>query len=447
MIKLTKATIYKYKCIEDTQEFVVEPDITVLVGMNESGKTSILEALSKVNYFEDDDIFNFNLSHDYPRKQKKTIDKSGEDPEAVELEFEIDDALANKIALDVGVSPTSSKFTITKKYAGGKTVGINWIPTTTFISTKVKTLKLKSKTVIDGLSKIGTDGTADFDSYIKSLPAEILQDELESVKTLKKYFSNMDNGWARIPIDGYIYTTYLSPNLPKFMYYDDYYMLPSRVKLNNIEKSKPTDPAEKTAKALLELADIDVAKVVQSNSFEDFIAELEATQAIISDELFKYWSTNNNLEILFQIDKVEETDNRNNTHIVEHVLDIRVKNRRSGVSLPLGNRSKGFNWFFSFLVWFKKIQENKANTYVLLLDEPGLNLHAKAQNDLLRFLTDLSANYQIVYTTHSPFMIETTKLNQVRTVVAQEDGTHISESIQEKDPNTLFPLQAALGYD
>ena len=231
------------------------------------------------------------------------------------------------------------------------------------------------------------------------------------------------------------------------MYYDDYYMLPSRVELNNIETSTSNDPAEKTAKALLELADIDISKVIQSDNFEDFIAELEATQAIISEELFKYWSTNKNLEILFQIDKVEETDSRNNTRIVKRVLDIRVKNSRSGVSLPLENRSKGFNWFFSFLVWFKKIQENKDNTYILLLDEPGLNLHAKAQNDLLCFLNDLSVNYQIIYTTHSPFMIESNKLNHVRTVVEKEDGAHISESVQEKDPNTLFPLQAALGYD
>lgn len=161
----------------------------------------------------------------------------------------------------------------------------------------------------------------------------------------------------------------------------------------------------------------------------------------------KYWTTNKNLKILFNIDKVEQTDNRNNTRIVDHVLDIRVQNQRSGVSLPLSNRSKGFNWFFSFLVWFMKIQENRDDTYILLLDEPGLNLHAKAQNDLLRFLCDLSGNYQIIYTTHSPFMIETEKLNQVRTVLEKDDGTHISESVQEKDPNTLFPLQAALGYD
>lgn len=47
MIRLVKATINRYKCIEKEQSFDVEDNITVLVGMNESGKTSILESLSK----------------------------------------------------------------------------------------------------------------------------------------------------------------------------------------------------------------------------------------------------------------------------------------------------------------------------------------------------------------------------------------------------------------
>jgi predicted ATP-dependent endonuclease of OLD family len=162
------------------------------------------------------------------------------------------------------------------------------------------------------------------------------------------------------------------------------------------------------------------------------------------------------LNITFQIDKVEKSEQRNvptnygqqqvtDVKIVEHVLDIRVKNK--GVSLPLKNRSKGFNWFFSFLVWFKKIQEDQNSNYILLLDEPGLNLHASAQADLLRFLEDLSQNYQIVYTTHSPFMISSDKLQRVRTILETDKGSVISDSIQEKDPKTLFPLQAALGYD
>ena len=50
MIKLIKANIIRYKCIETEQSFDVEDDVTVLVGMNESGKTSILEALAKTQY-------------------------------------------------------------------------------------------------------------------------------------------------------------------------------------------------------------------------------------------------------------------------------------------------------------------------------------------------------------------------------------------------------------
>ena len=96
---------------------------------------------------------------------------------------------------------------------------------------------------------------------------------------------------------------------------------------------------------------------------------------------------------------------------------------------------------------FKKIQEDKNSNYILLLDEPGLNLHASAQADLLHFLEDLSKDYQIIYTTHSPFMISSEKLQRVRTVLETDKGSVISDSVQEKDPNTLFPLQAALGYD
>jgi len=446
MITLTKATIHKYKCIENAQSFDVEPDITVLVGMNESGKTSILEALAKVNYFDDDEIFKFNLTHDYPRKQKKAIDKSGEDPEAVTLYFTISEELAKQISSDVGVSLSSREFSITKQYSKERSWNVRWIPSATFASERAKALGILDTTIVDGLSKISYPVLPDFDAFIKSLATEEYADAVSKLQVLKKYFTNVKT-WIRHPIDGYIVSTYLSPKLPKFMYYDDYYMLPSRVSLSNIETSQSSDPSHKTAKALLELADIDVDKVVRSDSFEDYIAELEATQAIISEELFKYWSTNKNLEILFQMDKLVDTNGQYSSNTVEHILDIRVKNSRSGVSLPLGNRSKGFNWFFSFLVWFKKIQENKGHTYILLLDEPGLNLHAKAQNDLLHFLTDLSDKYQIIYTTHSPFMIESSKLNKVRTVVEHDDGTHISESVQEKDPNTLFPLQAALGYD
>ena len=448
MIKLVKADIVRYKCIEKEQSFNVEDDITVLVGMNESGKTSILEALAKTNYFEKDDKFSFNMTHDFPRKQKKAADKSGEVQTAVVLHYQVGTEVIDQIYEDLGVKPLIDTFYIEYKYDNNQAWSLSWIKTAEFMKAKTPLLKFEDKCLSDKLEKISTK--SNFKEILKAIKENVdeksySEEDIDKLNSLEIYFAE-NNSWENSPIDEYVVQKYLKPNLPKFMYYDDYYSLPSRVSLTRLE-AKPQEPSKKTAKALLELADIDIDTLTKSDDFEEFIAELEATEAIISEELFKYWTTNNNLKIKFRINKKEENDNYNNNRIVERILDIRVENQRTGVSLPLENRSKGFNWFFSFLVWFMKIQEDRNATYILLLDEPGLNLHAKAQNDLLKFLANLSNNYQIIFTTHSPFMIETDKLNKVRTVFEKKDGTLISDSVQEKDPNTLFPLQAALGYD
>ncbi|MFD2904242.1 AAA family ATPase [Sphingobacterium anhuiense] len=438
-MKLKQVEILKYKSFSSTQTFQVEDKITILVGMNESGKTSALEAMGKTNYFQDDEEFKFNLTHDYPRKEKKAIDKAKTDPDAIHSTYEIDSQLLANIEEELGTGVlTSSEFTITTNYSNGANWHVEADPKI-FIEHITKVLGIASAALNEKLAKVNSAddlnaliGTYSEDKYIAGL------------KTLEKYYKNIWQ-WDSGPIAEYISRIYLKPNLPKFLYYDEYYALPSRISIEKLEANELTDNEFKTAKAFFELADINTKEILKADNFEDFIAELEATEAIISDELFKYWQTNKNLSITFQIDKVPSTDQRNNTQIVEHVLDIRVKSK--GVSLSLKNRSKGFNWFFSFLVWFKKIQEDQDSNYILLLDEPGLNLHASAQADLLKFLEDLSENYQIIYTTHSPFMISSENLDRVRTVLETEDGSIISDSIQEKDPNTLFPLQAALGYD
>lgn len=440
-MKLKEVTIHKYKSFESVQKFELENDITVLVGMNESGKTSALESIAKTHYFQDDEDFKFNSTHDYPRKDKKRMEKANENPEAITCTYEIDDSLLQSIEKEMGkgILPLPT-FTITTKYDNEKSIDLS-VDTKKFIEFKTKELNIASNTLTDKLLKVKSK--ADLTTLEKEYTEE---SKANGIKSLLPYFENKNN-WSDDPIGEYVYRVLLKPKMPKFLYYDEYYSLPSRISIEKLNsKSAENNQNEyKTAKALFELADINTDEILKSESFEDFIAELEATEAIISEELFKYWRTNKNLNITFQIDKKEETDRYNNTRIVEHILDIRVKHK--GVSLPLKNRSKGFNWFFSFLVWFKKIQEDQDSNYILLLDEPGLNLHASAQSDLLRFLEDLSQNYQIIYTTHSPFMISSDKLQRVRTVLETDKGSLISDSVQEKDPNTLFPLQAALGYN
>lgn len=447
-MKLINAEIHKYKSIQSSQSFKIEDGITVLVGMNEAGKTSVLEAIAKVNYFTNDKAFKFDTTHDYPRKEKKKLDKSGEDPVAVKLTFSIDDALIRTIEKDVGEGVfTKRSFIYSKKYGGTNMYSDFSADSSKFVDGKFAKMKISDATLAGQLKKCNSE--ASFNGIIASITDAAVK---TNVETLKRYFENKWD-WTGDPIGEYVARVHVSPNIPKFLYYDEYYSLPSEVVIENIasDKNDSTSEEYKTAKALFELADINVEDLLNADDFEDYVAELEATQALISDELFKYWSANKNLKIRFEIDKKikKSTNSLNNRDdkIVEHRLNIRVENTRSSMTLPLKNRSKGFNWFFSFLVWFKKIQEDKKSNYILLLDEPGLNLHATAQEDLLRFFEDLAEEYQIIYTTHSPFMIDSLKLPSVRTVVETETGTKVSDTVQEKDPKTLFPLQAALGYN
>lgn len=439
-MKLITVTVDKYKCIESSQTFDVNDGITILVGMNESGKTSVLESIAKTKYFQDDENFKFNLTFDYPRKWKKNVDKSGENPVAVVCTYELEDCDVDRIEEDLGEGVVLDRqISRTVRYDNSFTVSMIRIDKKRIITNLLKKANAFSESLCEKLEKVNSE--QELTHVISEYSDET---KIQGIKTLQKLFNSPNDKWND-QIEWYIFNKLISPYFPKFLYYDEYYSLPSRISLEKIRNnSSSISEEEKTAKALIELADINVKELIQSTNFEAFKAELEATQENISEVLFKYWKTNKNLSIAFDIDKKENAD-RNGTRIVEHILDIRVRNK--GVTLPLKNRSKGFNWFFSFLVWFKKIQEDQNSKYILLLDEPGLNLHASAQKDLLEFIEDLSKDYQIIYTTHSPFMIPSEHLDRVRTVLETDKGSVISNSIQEKDPNTLFPLQAALGYD
>ena len=92
--------------------------------------------------------------------------------------------------------------------------------------------------------------------------------------------------------------------------------------------------------------------------------------------------------------------------------------------------------------------EDENRNLLLLLDEPGLNLHAMAQKDFLRFIDErLAPRHQVIYTTHSPFMIDLDRLGSVRTVQDMDDrGTVVSDDVMVHDSETVFPLQVAMGY-
>ncbi len=115
-----------------------------------------------------------------------------------------------------------------------------------------------------------------------------------------------------------------------------------------------------------------------------------------------------------------------------------MRDRKNMVSMPLGSR--GFQWFFSFWVWFKAIQKERSCPLILLLDEPGLNLHASAQKDLMRLMEDIAGHSQIIFTTHSPYMLEGAGEN-IHCIVDREGGSTIRALAEETDEETLLPIR------
>ncbi|MEI2760387.1 MAG: AAA family ATPase [Bacteroidia bacterium] len=441
MIKLIQVTIDKYKSIQKSQTVNIDPSITTIVGMNEAGKTSFLTAIAKTNYFTADPDFVFDITQDYPRNELIDFQHSEDDCDIIQCKYEISTDLLKEIEEEFGKGVfTTKEFTYTCHYKS---------KTSTFgglSANQKKFLELQvSEYALSDATKEAIKKTASLKD-IANIVAVEGDDDLAAFKTeIKRIIDGGYNtaSWTNL-LESYIAKNWIKAKMPKFWYFDDYYPLRGKININKLKNEPPTNEKDKTSKALFELARIKPEEILNATEqeYEKYIALLEASSNKITNEIFKYWSTNKNLDIEF---KIQNTTNPQGQP--EKILDIRVKSQRHKITLPLDRRSKGFNWFFSFIIWFSKIQADKNSDYVLLLDEPGLNLHASAQADLLRFFDDLSKKYQIIYTTHSPFMVETEHLDRVRTCFETEEGTIISDSIQEKDPNTLFPLQAALGYD
>ena len=120
-----------------------------------------------------------------------------------------------------------------------------------------------------------------------------------------------------------------------------------------------------------------------------------------------------------------------------------------GVEVELDQRSEGYQWLVSFfVVFFAEAADQHENT-ILLLDEPGLSLHALKQREFRATISNLAVSNQLLYTTHSPFMVGPDELDLVRVVEMNDrkTGTVVHTTVTANDSAALLPLQEALGYD
>lgn len=443
---LISAKIESFKSINTPQTVSIDEKVTVLVGMNEAGKTVFLKALEKSN--DAQKLSKFNLVSDYPRREYSKYQKQHDKNPAIvtTLTYRLTDDEISDLNAELHTELSADfTFYVTHLYNNTQKIGIS-------VNEKPVLNALLAESSLSSDTKSKLDNAESLHSIPELLVNASLTDEDQ------KFLEHIQNRITKSSWDSVVQHEvwkWLEPRIPQFLYFSDYDILPSKINITDLANrvAQSTNNPEqlqsqhRSILALLKMADISIADITNSSEgYEQLKAKIEAVSISLTDKIMEFWKQNEDIDVEVDIDSDPKDEAPYNTG---SNLYLRIKNRRHRVSTPFDQRSRGFIWFFSFLVWFDSVQEQigSEKDIILLLDEPGLALHALAQADFLGYIDDLAQKHQVLYTTHSPFMVHSDRLHQVRMVEDKEKvGTVISDNISGSDPRTIFPLQAALGW-
>lgn len=442
-MKLVSAHITNFRSIEDSNEFEIG-DLTCLVGKNESGKTAILQAFYGINPFSS---FAYDKTRDYPRRHLSRFDDRHSDgnSKVIEMHWTLSPADIKLVSDAYGAGALKSNEISISRYIGYKHQ--HWrIP----CDERACLDYLISELDLDEAEKNPLKNAKNGKEALSILNG--LSQRSDKLEELLATLSELNDGSFHSEI-----IKILSPNLPKFFYTSHFDRMSGEISINQIQSDiqhNTVTSSDQIFLDFLEYAGTSIDDLKGASKHEDLKAKCEGASNEITDEIFQFWSQNDALKVVIDIAEGKSGDKPpfNSGTIVK----IRIENSNHRVTVPLSERSAGFVWFFSFLSQFKQLKKTAGNA-IILLDEPGLTLHGKAQSDLLRYIEErLLPEHQVIFTTHSPFMVPAERMVDVRIVedvIKYEGrkptvlGTKVSSNALFVDKDTLFPLQAALGYE
>lgn len=394
----------------------------------------------------------FDVVDDYPRSDVEDyqydVEQEKRQPETViKATFELEDEELEVVKEKFGASALSNNaVTLTKGYENKRTVNCE----ADFEKALTHVIKASSipKTTID---KLLTKVTPE---RIEDTLADV--EQTEDVEALRNLVAEIGKYST---FGNYLYNSVLRDYVPKFLYFDEYYQMKGRDNLEALKKRVESDALEKHDYPLLGLisrARLDFDELLKPDRTRHLVNKLEGASNHLTKKIVKYWSQNRHLKLKFDVRPAQPGDPEGmqaGTNIWGNVEDT-----VHAVTTEMGTRSKGFVWFFSFLAWYEELCKDE-EPIVLLLDEPGLSLHGRAQEDLLKYFdAEILGRHQLIYTTHSPFMVDAKQFGRVRIVQDKsieaaeelpegERGTKVFTDVLKANEDSLFPLQGALGYE
>lgn len=481
IMRLAKARIKGYRSIKDTGFFDIENDKTILVGPNEAGKTAILQALNKLNPPEGTELF--NPLRDYPRSNyDEDIKKGNIDPSqftVVEGYFSVEDE--DKAYLPEEYQNITFVF---GRYLSNATWNrIEGGPDRLIYSHIQKDLMKLSQHFQDMCKKSGKDQDVidNIQKQLENIVDGLQRDDLilegkanEIKKWIEKNIQFLDDEDVNInsryekmidllekPVIRNKVLKTCKERLPIFVLFSNYFRIKPILHLQKLSDRIENDRLDDdqydygnicllkflgfTAKELAEAGNVSHYDISKPDQYEKFKAQLDDRDYRLNAATIRL--TNAIREVWNPIEGGSEA-NKLRIKADGQYLKVVVEDEL-GVEVELDQRSEGFQWLVSFYVVFFAEALDKHRNSILLLDEPGLSLHALKQAEFRETLTKLSEKNQTIFTTHSPFLVGTNELDKVRVVemIDRKSGTTVNTTLSANDGGAMLPLQEALGYD
>ena len=493
-MKLVRFRVTSFRSVEDSGWIEVD-NVTAFIGTNESGKTNILLPLWKLNPAKQGAI---HPTSDYPRKLYNSIRTQEPKPVFIEAVFDLGADLAQRIADKTGMPVDQVKEAkISRRFQTDPVVDFpnaappRSVPNDRILAainsaqSEISVLPvLKSeealKTTVQAALAAARDGASPpeidvalVDDLLQGLatvnttgaPAtgmvvprfQRLSDELRSIRAELSREHPRDNDAA---------VQLVIEKLPKFVYYSTYGNLDSEIYLPHVIQNmarKDLGPREeakvRTLKVLFEFVRLQPKEILElGRDFKDLsnparqpteaeiaeIAEkkkqrsilLQSASALLTSK-FRAWWKQGEYRFRFEADG-------------DH-FRIWVSDDKRPEEIELEGRSTGLQWFLSFYLVFLVESMDAHEDSILLLDEPGISLHPLAQRDLSAFFDGLADTNQLLYTSHSPFLIDADRLDRARKVYVDQDGSSkVTADLRTPSGNSSqrgagYAVHAALG--
>jgi hypothetical protein len=500
-MELTRFKVTNFRSVEDSGWIDVDR-VAALIGTNESGKTNLLLPLWKLNPAGGGEI---RPTADYPRKLYNQLREANPKPVFIEAMFRAPEGLVSTLVKLTG-APAEQVQTISvaRSYDGKYRVGFpDAAPKRTMPSARLNDLLVSAAKEIEDAPSTKTEEvlkTSMLNALSEGrrvLDAEEVFDHPEvasgMLKSLQEALQTVDPEQATRrssigPAYGRLLDTVASmiseisvihpqdnsearsavvQALPKFVYYSNYGNLDSEIYLPHVIDNLKRDDlgAKEEAKArtlrvlfefvslspeeILELGrdfrpppsqphrqptDEEIATIAEAKKERSIL--MQSASSSLTEKFRRWWRQG---EYRFRL----EADG-------DH-FRIWVSDDRRPEEIELEGRSTGLQWFLSFYLVFLVESQEAHQGAILLLDEPGLSLHPLAQKDLSDFFEGLSPGNQLMYTTHSPFLVDADRLERVKAVYVDENGkTAVSSDLRAVERKSaqgrsIYPVYAALG--